>query len=79
MIALVPLITEVENFIAWDVPELGAFSSEIQTYIISVALFCVTTFSYRNSDKGAWYMLYSAPFYSMVFSFVSAAVLNKFV
>jgi hypothetical protein len=77
LIALAPFLADVGYFIAVDIPELGAFTGQIQTYIISIALACVTTFTFRNSDMGSWYWLYSTPFWTMAMSLFSMGFINK--
>jgi hypothetical protein len=78
-IALVPFLVDVGYFIAVDLPELGAWTGQIQTYIISVGLACVATFTLRQSDMGTWYWLYSAPFWTMAASLFSGGIINKLV
>jgi hypothetical protein len=77
VIALVPLLVDIGYFVAADLPELGAISSQVQTYIISIAMICVATFTFRNSDMGAWYLLTSIPFWTMATGLFSAGILNK--
>ena len=47
LIAFAPYLADIGYFTAIDLPELGAITSQVQTYIISIGIFCVATFTYR--------------------------------
>jgi len=79
LIALVPLLADVGYFVAIDIPELGGYIPQAQTYIVSIGMVCVTLFTFLDSDMGSWYILMSAPFYFLAVNLFFAGFVNKFV
>ena len=52
LIAFIPFIMDVANFIAVDLPGIRRGFASAQTFVISVGLICSALFRYQNSSKG---------------------------
>ena len=79
IIAMVPFIVDIWYFIAVDIPYLGNPVAEAQTYIISVGLICTALFTYLNSSKGSWDLLWMIPFVTAGTGLILAGFVNLFV
>ena len=79
MIALVPFLVDVGYFTAIDLPHLGNVFAQAQTYIVSTGLICTAIFTYLNSDKGDWALLYMILFVASSVGLILAGIVNIIV
>ena len=79
LIAFVPFIMDVANFIAIDLPGVRRLFASAQTFIISVGLICAALFRYLNSSKGSWDVLEMVPYLVSGAGLILAAIVNAVV
>ena len=76
LIAFVPFLMDVANFIAIDPPGIRRGFASAQTFVISVGLICSALFRYLNSSKGSWDVLQMVTYLVPGTGLVLAAIVN---
>ena len=73
------MLADIGYFVAVDIPELGGYAAQAQTYIVSIGMICVTTLSFLSTDMGTWAILWSLPFWTIAVVLFSSGIVNKIV